>query len=135
MFHASEPFGHAYPGKEGGPLAELLAFVGRYPDVRVIAAHWGGGLPFYALMPEVREALRSTWFDTAATSLLYDDRVYATGAALAGGDRVLFGSDFPLLGQRAQMDRVRCAPGLAPAGAAAILGDNAARLFGIDRAP
>ena len=40
----------------------------------IIAAHWGGGLPFYALMPEVRDALQNVWFDTAAGHLLYDRR-------------------------------------------------------------
>ncbi len=132
LFHVSEPVGHSYPGKEGLPIGELLAFVQRYPGVRVVAAHWGGGLPFYALMPEVRSALASTWFDTAATPLLYTSEVFAAGAALAGAERVLFGSDFPLLSQARQRRLVEEAPGLDGATIAAILGGNAARLFGIE---
>jgi len=132
LFHVSEPVGHLYPGKEGLRPEELLAFVERYPDVRVIAAHWGGGLPFYALMPEVSAALKCTWFDTAASPLLYDDRVFATGGAAAGVDRVLFGSDFPLLPQKRQRRVVEEAPGLTPEAIAAILGGNAAALLGLD---
>ena len=30
----------------------------RFPDVRWVFAHWGGGLPFYALMPEVKRGAR-----------------------------------------------------------------------------
>ncbi len=132
LFHVSEPVGHTYPGKEGLPMAELVAFAERYPTVRIIAAHWGGGLPFYTLMPEVGSALANTWFDTAASSLLYAPEVIAAGAALVGGDRVLFGSDFPLLDQKRQRRLIESAPGLAPETAAAILGGNAARLFGLD---
>ena len=50
----------------------------------VIAAHWGGGLPFYALMPEVREALENVYFDTAASHLLYDATVYRRVIELVG---------------------------------------------------
>src|SRR5947199_68154 len=54
LFHASEPVGHVYPGKRGGEPGSLYRFIAANPDVRIICAHWGGGLPFYALMPEVR---------------------------------------------------------------------------------
>lgn len=132
LFHVSEPVGHTYPGKAGLRMEELLAFVGRYPDVRVIAAHWGGGLPFFSLMPEVREALASTWFDTAATSLLYTSDVFAAGTQLVGADRLLFGSDFPLLSQKRQRTLVERATGLTERDRAALLGENAARLFGVE---
>ena len=128
-FHVGEPVGHPYAGKEGFAPAEVLAFAERHPGLRLIAAHWGGGLPFYALMPEVREALATTWFDTAATSLLYRDDIFALGTALAGAEHVLFGSDYPLLSQRHQRRLVESAPGLTPEARAALLGGNAVRLF------
>ena len=132
LFHASEPVGHAYPGKAGGSLGPLYRFIAAHPRVRVICAHWGGGLPFYTLMPEVREALRNTWFDTAATTLLYDPGVYRRVIDLIGAERILFGSDFPLLGPLRQARAVRAAS-LDGTEQALILGDNAATLLGLAR--
>ena len=96
-------------------------------------AHWGGGLPFYALMPEVREALAGVYFDTAATPFLYDARVFETVAGLVGADRILFGSDFPLLAQERVLKQLDGA-GLSAEEKAAIGGGNAARLFGLQPA-
>ena len=130
LFHASEPVGHSYPGKSGGELGALCRFIAAHPRVQMIIAHWGGGLPFYALMPEVRKALSNTWFDTAATSLLYEQDVYRRVIDLIGAGRILFGSDFPLLGPRRQMRAMMAAP-LSELEQAQILGDNAAALFGL----
>jgi len=130
LFHASEPVGHRYPGKDGGDLGVLARFVLRHPDLRVILAHWGGGLPFYALMPEVRAALANVWFDTAATTLLYEPAIYRHAIELIGAERVLFGSDFPLLGPRRQLRALAAAP-VDDAARAAIAGGNAAQLLGL----
>ncbi len=130
LFHASEPVGHLYPGKTGGDLARLDRFVARHPDVRVVLAHWGGGLPFYAVMPEVREALANVWFDTAATTLLYEPAIYRQVIDLVGAERVLFGSDFPLLGPRRQLRALAAAP-LSGSERTQIAGENAAALLGL----
>lgn len=129
LFHVSEPVGHRYPGKAGGPVDGLYRFIAAHPDVQVICAHWGGGLPFYALMPEVRQALANTWFDTAATTLLYEPAIYRTVIELVGAERILFGSDFPLLGPRRQL-RATTEAALSDAERSLITGGNAARLFG-----
>lgn len=131
-FHTSEPVGHHYPGKTGGELASIYRFIAAHGDVKVIAAHWGGGLPFYALMPEVRATLRNTWFDTAATTLLYDPAIYHAVIDIVGSERILFGSDFPLLGQRRQM-RVTHDGLVDDVERALILGDNAAALLNLSR--
>jgi predicted TIM-barrel fold metal-dependent hydrolase len=130
LVHASEPVGHAYPGKEGLPIAALYAFAKAAQGVTIIAAHWGGGLPFYALMPEVRDAIGSMYFDTAASHLLYDPAVYRRVADAVGIDRILFGSDFPLTTQAKALDRARAA-GLDDRELAAVLGGNAAQLLGL----
>jgi predicted TIM-barrel fold metal-dependent hydrolase len=127
LLHVSEPVGHSYPGKTGLALREFVEFAAWYSPGRTIAAHWGGGLPFYLLMPEVREALANTWFDSAASSLLYEPSVFEVVAGLAGSDRVLFASDYPLLGQARQVERVREA--VPPALQEAVLGGNAAALL------
>jgi hypothetical protein len=96
--------------------------------VTVVAAHWGGGLPFYTLMPEVKEALGSTFFDTAATPLLYDPLIYRRAIDLVGADRILFASDFPLLSQGRCLAQVREA-GLRAEEERLVLGENARRLL------
>ena len=98
--HSSEPVGHRYPGKGSVSPRELMRLIEAaraYPNVKIICAHWGGGLPFYALMPEVAEALANVWFDTAATPFLYSHRIFSAAAALVGADKILPASDFPLM--------------------------------------
>ena len=98
--HSSEPVGHRYAGKGSTTPQALMRFIENardYPNVKIICAHWGGGLPFYALMPEVREALGNVWFDTAASPFLYTPEVFSAVTALVGPEKVLPGSDFPLL--------------------------------------
>jgi predicted TIM-barrel fold metal-dependent hydrolase len=122
--------GHVYAGKQGMGISALYEFIVEHPAVRVVAAHWGGGLPFYTLMPEVKLALHNTHFDTAATSLLYNPEIYADVSRLVGAGSVLFGSDYPLLSQKRSRERIE-ASGLPPADIAAILGGNAAQLLGL----
>ncbi|GAI63616.1 unnamed protein product, partial [marine sediment metagenome] len=65
LTHASEPVGHNYPGKGAITPDMLYPFITSYPDLTIVCAHWGGGLPFYALMPEVKQAMNNVFFDTA----------------------------------------------------------------------
>ena len=123
--HASEPVGHLYPGKGATTPERLLQFTTNFPDNRIIFAHLGGGLPFYAAMPEVAETLRNVWFDTAAIPFLYQPAAVAASVATAGAHRILFGSDYPLLSQVRVMDHIRDA-GPDSEQIDAILGGNAA---------
>jgi predicted TIM-barrel fold metal-dependent hydrolase len=131
LFHVSEPVGHAYPGKQGLALDAFYRFVQAHPETKVVGAHWGGGLPFYAFMPEVRLALTNTCFDTAGTSLLYTPDIYERAVDLVGAGSIVFGSDFPLLSQARSRKRIEDA-GLDEAAREAILGRNAARLLGLE---
>jgi predicted TIM-barrel fold metal-dependent hydrolase len=128
LFHTSEPVGHAYPGKEGLPLDQLWRFIADFPGVNVIAAHWGGGLPFYALMPEVRDSLATAYVDTAGTSYLYSPDVFPRAVDLLGAQRILFGSDFPLRPLESCLDEVRAAA-IDDDARALILGENARKLL------
>jgi predicted TIM-barrel fold metal-dependent hydrolase len=129
LVHTGEPAGHAYPGKEGGAsVAELCAFAANASAVTVIAAHWGGGLPFYALMPEIRASLDNVYVDTAASHLLYEPAVYRHVIGLIGPKKILWGSDFPLTTQAKALERTRSA-GIDDGDLAAILGENARELF------
>jgi len=128
LFHASEPVGHPYAGKAGLPVDQLWRFIADHPGVTVIAAHWGGGLPFYALMPEVRDTLADTYFDTAATGFLYSPDVYARTIDLVGAERILFASDYPLVSQERALSDLRDAP-FDGAARALIEGENARGLL------
>jgi predicted TIM-barrel fold metal-dependent hydrolase len=131
LFHVSEPVGHPYPGKDGLDVGAFYRFVAANPGVTVIGAHWAGGLPFYTSMPEVRQALDGNlYLDSAATSLLYDDGIYERVAGLSGAERILFGSDFPLLGQARSRRRIE-ESALDDPSRALLLGGNAARLLGL----
>lgn len=134
LVHTSEPIGHHYPGKGTATPDRLLTFLRAQPDLRLIAAHWGGGLPFYALMPEVAALTRNVWYDAAATTYLYDFAVFRHVAALVGPARILWGTDYPLLRHGPFLRRTREA-GLEAAALAAILGGNARGLFGLVRSP
>ncbi len=95
--HSSEPVGHIYQGKGDTTPQALYPFISAYPSLKLICAHWGGGLPFYCLMPEVKKALSRVYFDSAASPFLYNPQIYRHAAFLAGEDKVLFGSDYPLI--------------------------------------
>ena len=128
LWHCSEPVGHAYPGKAGGiSPAELIGVASAFPGLTMIAAHLGAGASFYLHMPEVRQAIDSLYFDTAAVSLLYDDQSVTRLVELAGPERVLFGSDYPLLSPRRQLQRL--AAQLPGPVREAVCGGNARRLF------
>ena len=128
--HSSEPVGHEYPGKGKTRPEVLWRFIRNFSDVPIVCAHWGGGLPFYGLMPEVKEGLDRAYFDTAATSLLYDAWIFETVASAIGPERILMGSDYPLVRARTVIGQVESS-GLSRSAKDMVLGGNAARLLGI----
>ena len=130
LLHASEPVGHQYNGKGGTTPDVVYRFVGRYPEALLILAHWGGGLPFYELMPEVHRSFAHVYYDTAASPYLYRNAIFSMLAPLVG-DKILFGTDFPLIAQKRFLLRVRRA-GLSSEDLVKILGDNAIRLLGLE---
>ena len=97
IVHANEPVGHSYIGKNDIGLRQIERFIERCQGLRVVLAHWGGGLLLYEAMPELREKFRGVYYDTAATPFLYRDEIYRAALALGLGHKIIFGSDFPLL--------------------------------------
>lgn len=129
LLHTNEPVGHAYPGKTPNTLKEIYDFVRAYPDNRIVLAHWGGGLLFYGLMKkEVREALKNVWFDTAASPFLYTPDIYRIAGEIVGSEKILFGSDYPLIRPERYFKEMSSA-GLSLEQMNQIKGLNAARLL------
>ena len=142
--HTNEEVGHFYPGKATTPLRDFYRLASRYPELKLILAHWGGGLFFYELMPEVRRTLRNVWYDTAASPLLFRTReIFDVALRCVDHRKLLYGSDYPLrLYPRRQVDpdfrsflAEIAALDLTAGVQADILGDNAARLLGLPGPP
>ena len=130
LTHSSEPVGHIYAGKGTVTPDELCGFIELFPEARIVCAHWGGGLPFYSLMPEVADALQNVYFDSAASPFLYTPNVFANAINLVGPDKVLFGTDYPLISHKRLLAQVE-SQALDPEVKAGVLGDNARRLLGL----
>jgi predicted TIM-barrel fold metal-dependent hydrolase len=129
LLHASEPLGHHYPGKGTATPERLLTFLAERPDLPVVLAHWGGGLPFYELMPEVAALTPNVVYDTAASTYLYRPDVFRTVLDLVGPERVLWGSDHPVLGMRRFLNRTLSSAGLRPEELEPVLAGNARRVY------
>jgi predicted TIM-barrel fold metal-dependent hydrolase len=128
IVHVNEPVGHAYIGKNNVPLQKIERFIENNPELKMVLAHWGGGLFMYEAMPELREKFCNVYYDTAATPFLYTADIYRAAIAIGLGGKIIFGSDFPLLPPS------RYIPALATLTSAErdlILGGNAQRLLAI----
>ena len=98
MLHMNDPVGAPYPGKAVIRLETVYHIIQKFSEVTWILAHWGGGLPFYGLLKkEVPEVFRNVYFDTAASPYLYRSTIYRLAAEMVGPEKILFGSDYPLL--------------------------------------
>jgi len=130
LIHCNEPLGHPYPGKGRVGIAEMEALVAALQGITIILAHWGGGFFFYELMPEIAAICQGVYYDTAASPFLYNKRIYQIAISIIGPQRILFGSDYPLIPPRRYRQEMEEA-GLAAEEREAILGLNAKRLLGL----
>ena len=150
LLEAVERFGRHYlHNLVGYPFETTLAAgslilggtLDRFPDLDVVLVHGGGFLPYHvgrfdrghAVRPEARadgaalpsSYLRRFHYDT----LVQFPPALAYLVALVGADRVLLGSDHPFWLGDPEPARVVREAGLSAAAQAAILGDNAVRIF------
>jgi predicted TIM-barrel fold metal-dependent hydrolase len=73
-------------------------------------------------------ALQNVYFDTAASPYLYDQDVYRVACEVVGSEKILFGSDYPLLGPTRYFAEMAAA-GISGSDRERICGGNAARLL------
>jgi predicted TIM-barrel fold metal-dependent hydrolase len=129
LLHTNETIGHFYPGKGRTPLERFYEMILSFPDLPIILAHWGGGLPFYELMPEVAKVMTNVYYDTAASPFLYSKRIYAIAREIVGVEKIFFGTDFPLISPRRYYEELE-GSGLPKQDREKILGLNFSRRFG-----
>ena len=106
VIHSNEPVGHYYPGKTTTTPVKIAAFIEHNPKLTVIFAHWGGGLFFYELMPELKEKYCNVYYDTAASPFLYDPKIYYVAKEVGVLDKILLGSDYPLLSPQKNLEEL-----------------------------
>ena len=130
LLHSNERIGHDYPGKGVTPVERFYDLILSFPGLPIILAHWGGGLPFYELMPEVAKRMANVYYDTAASPFLYSKKIYSIAARIVGAQKILFGSDFPLIPPRRYFDELEGSD-LPEEDRRKILGLNISRLLGL----
>jgi aminocarboxymuconate-semialdehyde decarboxylase len=126
--------GIGFPFQTTVALARLVlaGVLDRHPDLRVVAAHGGGALPFLIGRLEgthhgepgdvpLRESARRLFLDAA----LYEPDAVKMAADLVGTERLLFGTDHPF--PNADVARITDAirSGLSEAEAALVMGASA----------
>ena len=131
MIHTNEPIGHRYPGKTENTLFQIYMMIKKFPENKIVLAHWGGGIFFYNLLKkEVKETLKNVYFDTAASPFLYDCDIYRYCIQAGCGGKILFGTDFPLIKPQRYFDEMKKA-GLTKNEIKKICGINAAKVLKI----
>ncbi len=91
-FPVCEPHGEALS------VRALLQFIEEHPALTLLLSHYGAGLPFYALMPEVQKKLQNVWFDTAPDDSPFLENAQAAVADCLGREGLLYGSNLPFFG-------------------------------------
>lgn len=95
--HVTDPHTGRYPGRVETPLEGFVRLAKTHPQVTFILAHWGGGLPSWETNPIMQRDLANVFYDTAASPLSYDDRIWRTTLDMVPPEKVIFGSDYPLI--------------------------------------
>jgi len=138
----------------GNPLGTTIALqhlifegtLDRYPGLKIIGAHGGGYLPSYAprsdhacfvsppgcdpsvkLKKQPTEYLNQLYFD----ALVFTPEALRHLVAQVGASQVMLGSDHPYIWEQHPVDHIFATTTLTDAQKAAILGGNAAKLFGL----
>ena len=94
--HATEAAGASLRDRVATPLQDFVAMAEQHPSLKLILAHWGGGLPFFENNQRLKKRLRNVYYDTSASPLLYASSVFRQVIDAVGIDKIIFGSDYPL---------------------------------------
>jgi len=94
--HATNASGPDHPMSVKTPLNDFIQMAKTWPDLKLILAHWGGGLFLKEFDPDIRNTLKNVYYDTSATPLMYDLSIFRAAIDLLGARKILYGSDYPL---------------------------------------
>lgn len=131
LIHTNEPVGHRYPGKTENTLLQIYDLIKRFRENTIVLAHWGGGIFFYSVLKkEVKDVLRNVYYDTAASPFLYDPTIYRQAIDSVGVEKILLGTDYPLIKPERYFMELSLA-GLNEAEIERIKGRNAKELLGM----
>jgi len=130
LLHVNEPVGHSYAGKTDVHFKKLETFITKNPGLKIILAHFGGGIFLYETMKEIKTAFANVYYDTAAAPFIYDHRIYNAIKSLGICDKLLFGSDFPILPPSRYLSALN-ESSLSDNEKKPVLGLNAQKLLGI----
>ena len=132
MVHTNEPVGHLYPGKTPNSIKEIYRLVECFSKNTIILAHWGGGVFFYHLLKkEAKDLFANVYVDSAASLFLYDSRIWSIACQILGSEKIVFGTDYPLLAAHRYFKQIDQDTNLRPDDKANILGTTAQYIFGI----
>lgn len=131
IVHMNEPVGHYYTGKTNTTLKEIECFVEHHPELKIILAHFGGGIFMYEMMKEVKERFKNVYYDNAASIFLYNESIYRVMREIGVLDKLLFGSDYPLLSPSRYKKSIG-ESGLTEDEKAKFYGGNAIKLLNLD---
>ncbi|HXB02656.1 MAG TPA: amidohydrolase family protein [Opitutaceae bacterium] len=93
-FHVTDPASKSYPGRVETPLADFARLAREFPRTTFILSHLGGLLP---LVDPSGVSWPNLFYDTAAVPLLYPPEVLRRMLDAVDAEKVLFGSDYPLI--------------------------------------
>lgn len=94
--HVTEAMNLSHAGYVSTPFQDYLDLATHFPELKIILAHFGGGIPFFEQNPKIKTLLKNVYYDTAACPLLYDMDIFRNMIQLVGSHKIIFGSDFPL---------------------------------------
>jgi len=129
LLHVNEEVGHYYAGKGEVSVKEAVTFAQQHPELTIIYAHWGGGMPFYELMPELKGKLSHVYYDISAGPFLYTPDIYRVVREIGIMDKVLLGTDYPLISPGRYYREMKKA-GLTAEEINLICGENARKIWG-----
>ena len=93
--HVTGTIGRQHPDAVATPHDEIIALAESAPKICLVLAHWGGDL----LLQNTKEAMRlpeNIYFDCSASPLLHTPDIFEQALKIAGPNKLLFGSDYPL---------------------------------------
>lgn len=123
LFHVTEPGNRDYPGRHGCIADGFVRYAQAHPEISIVGAHLGGDCF------RTHDCPSNLYVDTAAQPFLYRDTEATPALAAPPPDRLLLGTDFPLIGQARQLDQLRT--NLPADHLSAATSANARRLLGL----